>query len=153
MFNVKNTLTAEEAAEYTIKNVCGGNDNWQPDLMCEACDAPVVKGEGNRLTWQPVPYAICYVITKNGEVVGFTKETTFDGYTEADNWQVQAVNENGGLSAYGKANTTTGICLLPTANSQHPTTYYTLDGRHADSHSKGLLIIRDANGITRKVIR
>ena len=27
VFNVKNTLTAEEAAEYTIKNVCGGDDN------------------------------------------------------------------------------------------------------------------------------
>ena len=78
---MKNTLTAEEAAEYTIKNVCGGSDNWQPDLMCEACDAPIVKGEGSRLSWQAVPYAICYVITKNGEVAGFTQETSFDGYT------------------------------------------------------------------------
>ena len=153
VFNVKNTLTAEEAAEYTIKNVCGGNDNWQPDLMCEACDAPVVKGEGNQLTWQAVPYAICYVITKNGEVVGFTKETSFDSYTEGDTWQVQAVNENGGLSKYGTANATTSISHHPSAISHQPSALYTLNGCRADSGTKGLLIFRDANGITRKIIR
>ena len=152
-FNVKNTLTAEEAAEYTIKNVCGGNDNWQPDLMCEACDAPVVKGEGNRLTWQAVPYAICYVITKNGEVVGFTKETSFDGYTEADNWQVQAVNENGGLSAYGTANATTAISHLPYSIFNQPSALFTLDGRRADNNARGFLIYRDATGIARKIVR
>lgn len=76
----------------------GGADNWQPDLLCEACDAPVVKGADGRLTWEAVPYAICYVVTRNGEVAGFTKESSFEGYTESDTWQVQAVNENGGLS-------------------------------------------------------
>ena len=153
VFNVKNTLTADEAAEYTIKNVCGGNDNWQPDLMCEACDAPVVKGEGSQLSWQAIPYAICYVITKNGEVVGFTKETSFDGYTTTDQWQVQAVNENGGLSAYGKANVSTGITHQPSSIFHQPSAIYTLDGRRTDSSARGLLIVRDSNGIARKVIR
>ena len=152
-FNVKNTLTAEEAAEYTIKNVMGASDNWQPELMCEACDAPLVKGEGSQLSWEVVPYAICYVITKNGEVVGFTKETTFDGYTTADKWQVQAVNENGGLSAYGTANVTTGINPQAKANSQKPIVFFTLDGRRADSSTRGLLIVRNADGTTHKVIR
>ncbi len=151
VFNVKNTLTAEEAAEYTIKNVCGGNDNWQPDLMCEACDAPVVKSEGNQLTWQAVPYAICYVITKNGEVVGFTKETSFDGYTEADNWQVQAVNEYGGLSAYGTANAATAITSYLLPLTSHLSSFYTLDGRRANNSTQGLLIYRDRNGVTRKI--
>ena len=150
---MKNTLTADEAAEYTIKNVCGGNDNWQPDLMCEACDAPVVKGEGSQLSWQAIPYAICYVITKNGEVVGFTKETSFDGYTTTDQWQVQAVNENGGLSAYGKANVSTGITHQPSSIFHQPSAIYTLDGRRTDSSARGLLIVRDSNGIARKVIR
>ena len=153
VFNVKNTLTAEEAAEYTIKNVCGGNDNWQPDLMCEACDAPVVKSEGNQLTWQAVPYAICYVITKNGEVVGFTKETTFNGYTATDHWQVQAVNEYGGLSAYGTANATTAIGQHPSPIIHQPSSLFTLDGRRADSSTKGLLLYRNTDGITRKIIR
>ena len=139
--------------DYTIKNVMGASDNWQPELMCEACDAPLVKGEGSQLSWEVVPYAICYVITKNGEVVGFTKETTFDGYTTADKWQVQAVNENGGLSAYGTANVTTGINPQAKANSQKPIAFFTLDGRRADSSTRGLLIVRNADGTTHKVIR
>ena len=150
---VKNTLTAEEAAEYTIKNVCGGNDNWQPDLMCDACDAPIVKGEGSQLSWSAVPYAVCYVVTRNGEVVGFTTETTFAGYTTADTWQVQAVNENGGLSAYGTANATTAIYDQRSMVNDQCSMLFMLDGRHANNSSKGFLIYHDANGITRKIIR
>lgn len=152
VFNVKNTLTAEEAAQYTIKNVCGGDDNWQPDLLCEACDAPVVKGEGNELTWNAVPYAICYVITKNGEVAGFIKETFFAGYTQDDIWQVQAVNEYGGLSQKATANISTGIDSKPIANSQQPTAYYTLDGRMVRQLQHGLNIVRMSDGTTRKVM-
>ena len=139
VFNVKNTLTAEEAAQYTIKNVCGGNDNWQPDLLCEACDAPVVKGNGSLLTWDAVPYAICYVVTKNGEVVGFTKDTFFDGYTANDSWQVQAVNEYGGLSQKATANATTGISLQTSVIS-HQTHLYNLAGQKVGAGYKGLVI-------------
>ena len=131
----------------------GGSDNWQPDLMCEACDVPAVQGANGRLSWQAVPYAICYVVTKNGEVVGMTKETFFDGYTEGDNWQVQAVNEYGGLSAYGTANATTGITPHSSTLHLQPSILYTLDGRRADSNARGLLIVRDADGTTRKVFR
>ena len=144
-FGVKNTLTADEAAQYTIKNVCGGDDNWQPDLLCEACDAPVVKGEGSTLSWEAVPYAICYVVMKNSEVAGFTTETTFDGYTAADLWQVQAVNENGGLSAYGTA-TASGTTAIETVESTLSesvamrTMYYDLQGRMVTNPSKGVFI-------------
>lgn len=152
VFNVKNTLTAEEAAEYTLKNVMGGADNWQPDLLCEACDAPVVKASGSQLTWEAVPYAICYVVTKNGEVVGFTKETTFNGYTESDTWQVQAVNENGGLSQKAKANATTAIANISTAAPKQPEHIYTIDGCQTNQLQKGINIIRTAGGTTRKVM-
>lgn len=158
----KNRLTDEEAARYTIKNVCGGTDNWQPDLMCEACDAPVVKGADGRLTWQPVAYAICYVITKNGQVAGFTTETSFDGYTEADQWQVQAVNEYGGLSAYGTANAPTAIIHHPIPEQNSPNrslsprtqqpSLYTLHGRRASAATRGLLILRHADGTVSKTL-
>jgi pectin methylesterase-like acyl-CoA thioesterase len=151
-FDVKNTLTAEEAAQYTLKNVMSGNDGWQPDLLCEACDAPQVKGEGSTLSWQAVPYAICYVVTKNGEVAGFTKETSFDGYTEGDLWQVQAVNEFGGLSQKATANATTAIDSKPTAISQQPSAYYTLDGRLVSQLQHGLNIVRMSDGTVRKVM-
>ena len=147
----KNFLTDEEAAQYTIKNVMGGSDNWQPDLLCEACDAPVVKGEGSQLSWQAVPYAICYVVTKNGEVAGFTKDTSFNGYTAGDIWQVQAVNENGGLSLKATANATTGISShLAPLTSHH--SIYTLDGRQHAALQHGLNIVRMSDGTVRKVV-
>ena len=152
-FNVKNTLTAEEAAQYTLKNVMSGNDGWQPDLLCEACDAPVVKADGSKLAWEAVPYAICYVVTKNGEVAGFTTETSFDGYTAADTWQVQAVNEFGGLSQKATANVTTAIDSI----GRHEVTadveaIYTLDGRTVGQMQHGLNIVRFSDGTVRKVM-
>ena len=146
----KNYLTDEEAAQYTIKNVCGGSDGWQPDLLCEACDAPVVKGEGTMLTWQAVPYAICYVVTKNGEVVGITKDTSFTGYTENDVWQVQAVNENGGLSAKARANESTRISFLAPTTAEIES-IYTLDGRKASASARGIHIVRYQDGTVRKM--
>jgi hypothetical protein len=155
VFNVKNTLTAEEAAQYTIKNVCGGDDNWQPDLMCEACDAPVVKGEGSQLSWETVPYAICYVVTKNGEVAGFTTQTSFDGYTASDQWQVQAVNEFGGLSQKGTVNNTTGVNeKLGMRNEKlADAQYYTIDGKRLSQLQRGLNIVRMSDGSVRKIIK
>ena len=150
-YGVKNTLTAEEAAQYTLKNVMGGDDNWQPDLLCEACDAPVVKGADGKLTWEAVPYAICYVITKNGEVAGFTKETTFEGYTEGDTWQVQAVNENGGLSQKASANTATGIHIVDTQPTAEVEAIYTIDGKRVTQLHHGLNIVRMSDGSTRKI--
>ena len=151
-FDVKNTLTAEEAAQYTVKNVLGGTDNWQPDLMCEACEAPVVKGADGRMTWEPVPYAICYVVTKNGEVVGMTTDVSFDDYTETDKWQVQAVNENGGLSPKGVPNQASAIGMTA-ADVTGTETVYTVDGRRHSGLQHGLNIVRRADGRTVKVVK
>ena len=162
VFNVKNTLTAEEAAQYTIKNVCGGDDNWQPDLLCEACDAPVVKEADGVLTWDAVPYAICYVVTKNGEVAGFTTSTSFDGNAVAaaqraaasDLWQVQAVNEFGGLSKKATANAATGISEKVTVKSEEfaAAQYYTMDGRRTPQLQHGLNIVRMSDGTVKKIL-
>ena len=148
----KNYLTDEEAAQYTIKNVMGGDDNWQPDMLCEACDAPTVSVSNGKLTWQPVPYAICYVVTKNGEVAGFTKDTTFGGYTAGDQWQVQAVNEYGGLSPKATATISTSIAH-PNMGTGQIEAIYRLDGRCSDQLQKGLNIVRYADNSVRKVMR
>ncbi|MCR4809686.1 MAG: Ig-like domain-containing protein [Prevotella sp.] len=152
-FNVKNYLTAEEAAQYTIKNVCGSTDNWQPDLMCEACDAPMVTGENGRLTWNAVPYAICYVVTKDGEVAGVTTDTSFNGYTDGDKWQVQAVNEYGGLSKKAMANVSTSIGEARTVRN-YSEAVYSLDGRRINGVLKhGFSIVRLHDGTVVKQMR
>ncbi len=163
-FGVKNTLTAEEAAQYTLKNVVGGSDNWQPDLMCEPCDAPVVTMTGNQLSWHPVPYAICYVVTRNGHVAGMTTETSFDvsaapvvqsasgAEAVADVWQVQAVNEFGGLSQKSTVGgeTPSGLELRVVSSQAETVDFFTPDGRRHSCLTRGLNIVRMSNGIVRK---
>ena len=145
----KNYLTPEEAAEYTLKNVMGGDDNWQPDLLTEACEAPAVIVADGKLQWQAVPYAICYVVTKGNEVVGFTTDCTFEAETGAD-YKVQAVNEFGGLSQYGVPGTSVGI-----VDVKQPTTadaIYTLDGKRVATAQRGINLVRQADGTVVKTV-
>ena len=148
----KNYLTADEAAQYTIRNVMAGDDNWQPDLLCEACESPVpVIGE-TAITWQPVPYAICYVVTKNGEVAAFTTDTTYGEAEAGAVYQVQAVNENGGLSEKALATTASAIVLTGQQMPAATETIYTTDGHRIGSLRKGINILRMSDGQVRKVI-
>ena len=152
-FNVKNFLTDEEAAQYTLKNVMGGEDNWQPNLMCEPCDKPVVKSDGKKLVWEPVPYAICYVVTKNGVVVGFTTETSFDGYAEGETWQVQAVNEYGGLSAKADVNSSaTNISESSSPAKSGIDAIYSISGTRMSAPRQTVNIVRTNDGNVKKII-
>ena len=152
-FNVKNYLTDEEAAQYTLKNVMGGEDNWQPDLMCEPCDKPVVKSNGTKLVWEAVPYAICYVVTKDGVVAGFTTETSFDGYTEGETWQVQAVNEYGGLSPKADVNSSaTNISESSINGKSGIEAIYSINGTRTSSLQQKVNIVRMNDGNVKKFI-
>ena len=152
-FNVKNYLTDEEAAQYTLKNVMGGEDNWQPDMLCEPCDMPVVKSNGTKLIWEAVPYAICYVVTKDGVVAGFTTETTFEGYAEGENWQVQAVNEYGGLSAKAEVNSgTTNILESSKPGNSCVNSIYGINGMHTSALQQKVNIVRMNDGNVKKII-
>ena len=150
----KNYLTPEEAAEYTIKNVMSGDDDWQPDLLCEACDAPTPVIDGSIISWPAVPYAICYVVTKDGEVAGFTTSTSFAGAESGAVYQVQAVNEYGGLSAKAKA-TSAGDGITAASNTSEAVTtgIYTADGRRVSTMQRGLNIIMMSDGTAKKVLR
>lgn len=148
----KNFLTDEEAAQYTIKNVMSGDDNWQPDLMCEACDAPTVTSDGQHLSWEPVPYAICYVVTRGDEVVAFTTDCDYDAEAGAD-YKVQAVNEFGGLSKKGDVDVSTGIQTLDNQiSSDYNEKIYTIDGRQHSKLQRGLNIVRMGDGTTHKLM-
>lgn len=150
-------LTAEQAAQYTIKNVCGGDDAWNPELICEPCAAPQpVKGD-DKITWDAVPYAICYVITKGDEVVGFTTDTEY-AITGDGTYKVQAANEFGGLSkaAVAGKGTVDGITEVNTGESAKTpaiVAVYTIDGKQTNRLSAGLNIVRYADGTVKKVMK
>lgn len=138
----KAVLSAEEAARYTVKNVLSGSDAWQPTLLCEACKAPQVKKVNSTLEWQKVPYAISYVVTAGDEVIGFTETTTFEipvAYQDKE-LRVQAVNEYGGLSAYGKASLSTGIEDVSCKEESDDKAWYNVMGMKVSAESKGILI-------------
>lgn len=92
-------LTKQEADQYTIENVLGGTDAWQPVLFTDQVSAPVISGEETTISWDAVPYAINYVIVRDGIIIDQTIETIYtdtknDGI--AHSYQVMAANEYGG---------------------------------------------------------
>jgi len=91
------TLTEEQVKSYTIRNVMGGVDNWNPEEMTKAIATPSVKTVGDKLIWNRIPYAICYVVTRNDSVIGFTKDSTFN-MTSVGSYKIMSANEYGGLS-------------------------------------------------------
>ena len=150
----KNYLTDEEAAQYTIKNVMGGDDNWQPDLLCEATEAPAPVFNDNTISWDEVPYAICYVVTRGDEVVAITTETSVDvnavvcakgstalGANDSEEpYKVQSVNEQGGLSKFGIATDATALNAVSAAKSAKCNVYYNIAGQRVNSSFKGMVI-------------
>ena len=150
--NVKNVLTAEEAAQYTVKNVLSGSDNWQPEIITESCAAPKATIEGSKITWQAVPYAICYVILKNNEVAGFTTDCEFT-YEAGAEYKVFAANEQGGLSEACIPGISDGIGNISSSAGNNPTGIYTLDGKRVEQLQKGVNIIKTAEGVVKKIVK
>lgn len=95
-------LTKEEARVYTIENVLAGDDNWNPMSVVEQIESPVnLKIDDNsRLTWDRNNYAICYVISRDGELIDITTDASIGVSNEQQThtYTVQAASEYGGLS-------------------------------------------------------
>ncbi len=152
----KNYLTAEEAAQYTVKNVLGGKDNWQPAVITESCAAPIatLSSDKSTITWEAVPYAICYVIVKNGKEVEFTTSTSI-ATEEGATYMVYAANEQGGLSAGCDPNPQTIDTAI--ATEAQVIAIYSVGGILQKSLQPGINIVKrmDANGhtIIQKVVK
>ena len=145
-------LTAEQAAQYTVKNVCGQDDAWNPELTCEPCAAPVVTVSQGSVTWLPVDYAICYVVSKGNDVVAITTSTSCPA-TEDGAYTVQAVNEFGGLSKPARASVTVGLSQIETDAHSGVQAVYSVDGKQQSGGQRGISIVKYKDGMKRKVLR
>ena len=89
-------MTADQALEAgDPHNVFG---DWDPTLLTEQAPMPQnVRQEGNTLVWDGSNYALLWAIVKDGSVVDFTTEPTYE-LTESGQYAVRAANEMGGLS-------------------------------------------------------
>jgi pectin methylesterase-like acyl-CoA thioesterase len=151
----KNHLTDEEAAQYTLKNVLSGSDAWQPLIKTEECAAPTAVLSEGTLSWEAVPYAICYVVTCGDEVIDITTACSLEVPTAAgQSYAVQAVNEYGGLSAKGVASNATSIeGIVDRAAAPAVRRIYNLQGLRRSEVGKGvnLILEQDAQGqVTRR---
>ena len=144
-------LTAEEALEAgNLHNMFG---EWDPTLATE--QAPIVtdvKLTDNELSWTGSNYALLYAIVKNGSVIDFTTDTTYDisnaqaGSQRAegtDEYQIRAANEMGGLNeASAVATETDGIETVNVNDNVNVNDHiYNLQGVRVNKAQKGVYII------------
>ncbi len=151
-------LSAEEAADYSIAKVMGGDDDWDPTYFTEQAQAPEISYADGSLTWQDSPYAFLYAIVKNGSVIAFTQNSSYAVTpVEGDVYGIRAANEMGGLgtisnllsfNADGEA-----VSLLETLSEPAVVSVqvYSPDGRRLSQPAQGLnlIISRMADGSVR----
>ena len=137
-------LTAEEALENSDLHRMFGD--WDPTLATEQAPIPTnVKQEGNNLTWDDSNYALLWAVTKDGAVIGFTTEPTFE-LPEDGTYAVRAANEMGGLSEASASVVASGVTTgITTVETKQPVitddAIYTIQGVRVDKARKGLYII------------
>ena len=159
----KNSLTAEEAARYTVANVMAGDGTsdsetgvWNPLPIVEKTAIPLVSAIDGGVMWEAVPYAICYVVTVNEKPVAFPTATQLTGLSKNDVVTVQSVNEYGALSEMSEAVTVTIADGIETVNQQSSDVaveaVYTVDGRQVQQLQHGLNIVRMSDGSIRKMM-
>lgn len=150
-------LTAEEAAFYTLETVMGGDDDWDPTAATEQASAPTnVKIAGNNLTWDNSNYALLWAVCKDGKVVDFTVEPTYNVDDTSATWSVRAANEMGGLGEATVASTSTGIENIATSSDVLSTKIYSADGVQVSKLQRGINIVvktmTDGSKKTSKVV-
>jgi pectin methylesterase-like acyl-CoA thioesterase len=118
--NYNPVLTKQQADQFTIENVLGGTDKWDPRLVVEQVAAPTNFSDlgNNTLKWDDNQYAICYVVCREGKLLAITSDATYVDNAAAGAkhaYTVQAVSEYGGLSAVSATNTL-GLGIIKEAN-------------------------------------
>ena len=152
-------LAAEEAAFYTVENIMGQDDDWDPTAATEQASAPTnVKLNGTTLAWDNNDYALLWAVCKNGKVVDFTITPSYIVDDASVTWSVRAANEMGGLSEATVVGQGTGIRNITSATDAAviKTAIYAADGTQLSNLQKGINIIvktlADGSKKTSKVI-
>lgn len=151
-------LAAEEAAFYTVENIMGQDDDWDPTAATEQTSAPTnVKLNGTTLAWDNNDYALLWAVCKNGKVVDFTITPSYIVDDASATWSVRAANEMGGLSEATVVGQGTGSAIAAATDAAViKTAIYAADGTQLSNLQKGINIIvktlADGSKKTSKVI-
>ena len=96
---LKTVWDANDAAKYTLKNVLGGSDSWEPNKLAKQVEAPSIAQVGKSVKWADNEDAICWAVFVNGKYHSNTTDTRFglDGIAEGSKVYLRAANSMGGL--------------------------------------------------------
>ena len=135
----------------------GGDDDWDPTAATEQASSPTnVKIAGKNLTWDNSNYALLWAVCKDGKVVAFTVEPTYNVDDASATWSVRAANEMGGLGEATEATTSTGIENITTSADVLSTKIYSADCVQVSKLQKGINIVEktmsDGSKKTSKII-
>lgn len=152
-------LSADEAAFYTVTNVLGGDDDWDPTEATEQASAPSnVKIDENTgiMTWDNSNYALLWAVCENGKVVAFTTEPTYDTAGSTAHFSVRAANEMGGLGEEAVAETVAVDLITAPGAEVVASIYYNVAGARVDADYEGVVIrvdtLADGTTVTTKYV-
>lgn len=117
--NLNPVLSDADAAKYTVANVLGGSDNWQPQAIAKQLAAPVVTPSGNTLKWDDNTDALYWALFKGGKYLGNVTTNSYDASSLAkgDVITVRAANAMGGLGPSSAALTVGNTTSLENARA------------------------------------
>ncbi|MBN2164894.1 MAG: Ig-like domain-containing protein [Marinilabiliaceae bacterium] len=141
-------LSDAQAATYTVENVLGGSDTWQPRLYTEQAEAPVIEGNASAITWDDSNYVLCWAVCKDGAFVEFTTTNSYvipEGTLNGSVYTVRAANEMGGLGAVSNQYVylTSGVDNVNFTPQVVDNQFYTIDGKRLITieHYVGIVIV------------
>ena len=157
-------LSAEQAASYTIENVLGGTDTWQPKLYTDQAAAPVIAGDERVISWTNSDYVLCWAVFRNNQFVKFVTTNSYtipEETTSGSIYTVKAANEMGGLSQNSNPYeyVKTGIFTQPENTALIDRKFYSAEGKQIINLTgySGFIIVRsvyaDGSVITDKILK
>ncbi|HCD77987.1 MAG TPA: pectin esterase, partial [Prevotella sp.] len=134
-------LSKDEADFYTISNVMGDGDDWDPTALTEQASAPqnVLLSEG-KLTWDDSHYVLLWAVCKDGKVVCLSTENHYDNADSTSKWSVRAANEMGGLGEAAEAKNTSAVKEINSGKAVAAVAYYNMDGTRVSESCRGQVI-------------
>lgn len=152
-------LSKQQADEYSIENVLGGSDGWQPQYHTDQAPVPTIRGNDRVITWDNNDYVLCWAVFKNNVFQQFVTDPIYTIPSEVavgSVYTLRAANEMGGLSAESNSYVLSDVLSVLDryeASALVSQQYYTPQGKritHLHSY-KGVVIVRTtyANGFVR----
>ena len=135
-------LNDEDAKEFTVNNVLGGEDGWMPDKLTKLPEAPAITLQESELRWKEVENALCYVVFADGKYLASTTATSYNlpSNISAKSLKLYACNEMGGLGRAAEVAVPTAIDHGIRSQDSVNTIYYNLQGQRVSAPRRGLVI-------------